>query len=92
MLKDREAYEAKLDEQLAAWEADIERLKLKAKGVGVDGMMKFDQAIERMQCKRTEARVHLGNLKAASDDTWEQVKAGSEKAWAEFKAIFKNPC
>jgi hypothetical protein len=91
MLKDREAYEAKLDEQLANWEADIERFKVKAKSVGVDGMMKFDQAIEQMQRKGAEARVHLGNLKTASDDTWEQVKAGSEKAWGEFKAIFTSP-
>jgi hypothetical protein len=90
MLKDRKAYEARLDEQLASWEAEIERFKVKAKGVGVDGMMKFDQAIELMQRKNGEARVHLDNLKTTGDDTWEQVKSATEKAWAEFKAIFKS--
>jgi hypothetical protein len=88
MLKDREAYEARLDEQLARWGADLEKLRDKAKVAGVDGMMKYDETVEALKQKHADASVHLGRLKAAGDDTWEQVKTGLEKGWEEFKALF----
>jgi hypothetical protein len=90
MLKDRVAYEAKLERQLAAWETDIAGLKTKAKGLSVDGMIKYDQTVEALQKKHKEAGVHLRNMKAAGDETWEQLKDGTEKVWLEFKAMFKH--
>jgi hypothetical protein len=90
MLKDRKAYEARLDEQLAGWGADIEVFKIKAKGVSVDGMMKFDQTVAALKQKHQEAGVQLRNLKEVGDEAWVQVMAATEKAWEEFKVAFQN--
>ena len=90
MLQDRQAYEAKLEEQLLAWEADLEVFKGKAKAMSVDGMMQYDLAMAALKKKHGEAGVCLHDLKATGDATWEQVKAGTDQAWSEFKAIFQH--
>ena len=90
MLKDRKAYEAKLDRQLTAWGVDLEDLKSRTKEVTVDGMMKFDQALAVLKSRHDQASMHLRHLKASSDEAWEQLKAGTEEAWAEFKALLKH--
>ena len=90
MLQDRQAYEAKLDEQLKGWEEDLAGFKGKAKEMSVDGMMKYDEALAALKKKHGEARVCLHDLKETGDETWEQVKAGTDKAWSEFKAFFKH--
>ena len=89
MLKDREAYEAKLEAQLTVWGQDLEGFKGRAKELTVDGMMQYDRTLEAMKRKHLEAGVHLRNLKETRDETWDQVRLGTEKAWVEIKALFK---
>lgn len=89
MLKDRKAYEDRLDAQWAEWTADLAAFRAKAREASVDGMIKLDQTLEAMTKRHAEAGFHLRNLKRAGDDTWEHVKAGTDKAWRELKAAFK---
>jgi predicted methyltransferase MtxX (methanogen marker protein 4) len=88
MLENRKAYESRLDAQLAQWDADLDVLKAKARRAEVDAMVNYDKAIDALQRKHEEASVHLAKLKEASDETWECVKAGTEKTWHELKAMF----
>jgi len=90
MPQDRRAYEAKLEAQLAVWEADLASFRAQAKDLSVDGMMKYDRTLAALAQQHGEARVHLHNLKAAGDETWEHVKAGTEKAWVELRSMFKH--
>ncbi len=90
MLENRKAYESKLEAQLAQWEAEIDVLKAKAKRQGVDAMVGYDKTIDALQRKREEIKNHLLNLKGASDDTWESMKAGAEQAWLELKAMVRG--
>ena len=90
MLKERRAYEARLDRQLAAWGTDLEDLKCRTRDVTLDGMMKFDQVLATLKRKHAEASVHLRELKEASDAGWDQVKVGTEKAWEEFMELFQH--
>jgi hypothetical protein len=88
MLADRKAYETKLDAQLAQWGADLDVLKAQARRAEVDAMITYDKALDALQRKHDEAGARLAQLKAASDETWEAVKAGTEKSWHELKAMF----
>ena len=90
MLNNRKAYEDKLEAQMEEWSADLARLKAKAKGAGAEGMIQLDRSLEAMKKGLAEAGAHLHNLKTAGDDTWEHVKAGTEKAWDELKAAFQH--
>ena len=90
MLKDRKAYEDKLDEQLAGWGEDLEAFMTKAKGLGVDGMIRFDHSVEAVKQRLHDAGLHLQDLKATGDDRWEHVKAGTDKIWQDIKDLFKS--
>jgi hypothetical protein len=90
MLPNRKAYEDKLEAQHAQWRADIAAFKAGAKRAEVDAMMGYDQAIEALQRKHEEAGQNLGNLKAATDEAWENVKTGTEKVWLELKLLLHS--
>lgn len=90
MFEHRKAYETRLDAQLAQWDADIGVLKAKAARAEVDAKIRYDEALTGLQLKHDEVGIHLGKLRAASDETWEAVKAGAEKAWLEFKLLFHS--
>ena len=90
MLENRKVYESKLDAQLAEWKADIDVLKAKAKRAEVGAKVNYDKAIDALQRKHDEADHHLRDLKAASEEAWESVKAATEKVGVEIKSLFKN--
>ena len=90
MLENRKAYESKLEAQLAQWKADLDVLKAKAKRAEVGALVKYDKAIDALQHGHEEASRHLGDLKSASDDAWESVKASTEKVWLELKSLFES--
>lgn len=90
MLQIRKAYESKLDVQLARWAADLHVMKAQAARAEVDAKANYDQAIDAMQQKHDDARMHLRALKAATDEAWENVKTGTEKVWCEVKALFES--
>jgi hypothetical protein len=90
MLQDREAYEAKLDMQLARWQADLDRLKTSTRRIRVDGMMAYDKALDDLQEKHGEATAQLHDLKLAGDEAWESLKNSTEHVWVEFKALFSD--
>ncbi len=90
MLENRKAYENKLDAQLAQWRADLDVLKAKTKRTGVDVLVNYDKTIDALEEQHKEASKHLGNLKTATDDAWENVKVGMEKVWLEIKSQFQS--
>ena len=90
MFENRKAHETRLDAQLAQWDAEIGVLKAKAARAEVDAKVRYDETIVDLQHKHDEIGEHLGKLRAASDETWEGVKAGAEKAWLEFKLLFHS--
>ena len=86
----RKAYEEKLDAQLKEWNAQIALLKAKAANAEADVKIDYYKAIEALARKQDKVRTKLQELKAASDEAWEAVKAGAEKVWVEVKAAYHD--
>lgn len=84
----RKAYEEKLDAQLREWSAQTALLKAKADMAKADVKIDYYKTIEALQHKQDQARTKLQKLKTAGDEAWEDVKAGTEKAWAEVKTAY----
>jgi hypothetical protein len=82
-------YEGYLESQMFRWRADLTNLKARGMGEGAEAKALRD-AIEALQLRIDEASFHLSSLKGASDETWEKVKAGTEKNWMEFKSFFQG--
>jgi len=84
----RKAYEEKIDAQLKEWNAQIALLKARAEKGKAEVKVEYSKAILALQRRQDEAKAKLDELKAAGDETWEGLKTGAEKTWAEVRTAF----
>jgi len=90
MFEKRKAYESNLEAQLAMWKADIDVLQAKAGRAEVSAKVQYDKTIDSLERTHAEAGKRLRSLQDAGDETWESLKAGTEKAWTEFRDLFHH--
>ena len=79
MMSTKKAYEEKLQVQLDEFQAEIDRLKARADKAEEPSWHK--KQLEALQEKQAVAREKLGELRAAGDDAWEDLKEGVGTAW-----------
>jgi predicted nucleic acid-binding Zn-ribbon protein len=77
----KEAYQQKLEAQLAEWNVAIDKLKAKADKAEAEAQIEYYKQIEDMRVKQEAARDKLTELKEAGEDAWEDLKAGLDSAW-----------
>jgi uncharacterized coiled-coil DUF342 family protein len=97
-MKSREEYIDQLAAQLKDWSAKIDDLESKARMAKADVKTGYENQIKQLKDKRDAATQRLQELKGASADAWDALKAGAETAWADLnKAVtaakekFKKP-
>lgn len=76
----KKSYQQKLQAHLDEWSAEIDKLKARADKADADVKLEYYEQIEGLREKQDAARVKLTELMAASDDAWEDLKAGAESA------------
>lgn len=84
----KEEYKERFRAKLRELEARIDDLADWARDAEADfrsGVLSDDSALKQ---KLAEARVRIQELKAASDDGWEEVKAGAQKICADVRAAW----
>jgi uncharacterized coiled-coil DUF342 family protein len=80
-MSNKEAYQQQLEAKLEEWQAEIDKLRAKAKGAAADSQVEYNQQIDALQSKQDEATQKLAELQEAGEGAWEQLKTGAEKAW-----------
>lgn len=78
-------YVEHLSAQMVEWDAHIDLLKFKADSATAEVKPEYSREIDALLRKRKEAEVMLQGISAASDDTWEDLKAGTENVWGEVR-------
>jgi chromosome segregation ATPase len=86
----KEAYQEKLEAQIKEWTAKLSELKAKADKAGAEAKVHMHQQIDQLRARTETAQQKLIEIKAASADTWEHLKAGSEKALEEMKKTWES--
>jgi len=76
-----ENYKQKFEAQLDAWNADLEKLKAKAKNAEADQKIKYSDEIELMEQKLAKAQKEMKKLNNAGEEAWERFKNDFELAW-----------
>ncbi len=74
----------KLSAQMVEWDAQIDMLKYKADSAPDDVKAEYCTEIDALLRKRKEAEKKLMGVSAASDDSWEDLKGGTERIWDEI--------
>ena len=77
----KEIYQKKLQAQLDEWSAEIDKLKAKADRAEADAQLEYYKEIEELRSMQEAASSKLVELKDASDDAWEDLKAGMDSSW-----------
>ena len=83
----RTEYVEKLSAQIVEWDTQVDLLKDKAENASPEERLEYSKTIAALQFKRDEAAEKLQGISAASDDEWEELKAGAEQIWSEAKSI-----
>lgn len=74
-------YVAKMHSKLDKWNAEIDKLVVKADAAKAEAGSEYRERIEELRAKRDEAKTKLESLQNAGEGAWEDLKAGVEMAW-----------
>jgi uncharacterized coiled-coil DUF342 family protein len=86
----KEAYQEKLEAQLKEWSARISELKARADRASADAKIKLYQEVEDLKVRTDAAQQKLNEIKAASAEKWESLKAASEKTLTDLKSKWES--
>lgn len=86
----RSEYVEKMKATLDKWNADIDKLEAQAKIAQTDIKVEFHQQIDALKKQRDEAKAKLKMLESASDEAWEDIKAGFETSWTSMNSALKS--
>jgi uncharacterized coiled-coil DUF342 family protein len=84
-MKSREEYIDQLASQLKEWSAKIVELESKTRTAKADMKTSYENQIRQLKDKRDAAMQKLQELKGASSDAWDTLRAGAETSWADLK-------
>jgi len=89
-MSNREAYEQKLRAKLDEWQAEIDKLRAKARGAEADARIEREKVADRLEAKREEMRHKLKEMREAGDEAWDDLRDGAERAWKSFSDSFEK--
>lgn len=86
----RTEYVEKLSLQMVELDNQIDLLKDRAESAMSEAKAGYSNAIAALQIKRDVAAEKLQGISSASDDEWEELKAGTEHVWGEVRTILHD--
>jgi peptidoglycan hydrolase CwlO-like protein len=81
---------AKMKEQLADVNREIEKLSSKVASSSEDASKDAKARIERLKEKSKDLNVEIGHTESATEATWNDVKARSKKVYGDVKDSFRD--
>lgn len=90
MSDDMQTYQKKLQAKLDEWQADIDKLRAKAKVAEADAKAKYEEQIEQLKTHREKLESDLKGLQNAQSDAWNDMKAGVDKAWDDMSKAMQD--
>ena len=77
----REEYVRKMHSKLDKMNNEIDKLVASKDKIAESGHIEFDKQIDYVRRRRDEALAKLDQFQGASENAWEDIKAGTELAW-----------
>ena len=89
-MTERNAYVDKMQAKVDEWSAEIAKLEARARGAEADARINCEEQLQRMRKQRDEAQAHMRELQRASDEAFDDVRAGFESAWDSMADAFRK--
>jgi DNA mismatch repair ATPase MutS len=81
----REAYREKMEAKLKEWSAKIDEMKARAAHAKGDMKLQYNKQLEELRERREKLQKRLREFRESSEETWEKLKVGVDKAATEFR-------
>jgi hypothetical protein len=81
----RDEYVAAIKQRLDEWNAEMDTLEAKAAQAKEDDKARYQELLATLRAKRQEGEQQLAAIKAATEDSWMQFKADSDRVWEAFR-------
>lgn len=88
-MDNKKAYADKMQARLDELTAEVSRLKAKVDKAGAEQRIQLQPFVEKIEANSKTAKDKLVRLRDASDDAWDDMKAGFEGAWERLAAAKK---
>jgi hypothetical protein len=88
--KSKQEFMDQMNNQLKAWQAEIDRLKAKAAESEARARSEYYNEISNLEMKKNNLSDQLEKMKTAGEGAWGDMKAGLQKAWRELDESFRN--
>ena len=80
-MSSRDEYVRKMQAKLEEWNADIDKLAVKANEVSGDLRSEYDEQIAVLKAKQATARQKMEEMQKSGESAWQDLKAGIDLAW-----------
>lgn len=81
----KQEFQSQLEGKLQDWDARLEKIRAKAAKLKAEHKADIERQIEAAGKIRAEAHGFVEQLRHRTDDAWEDVRGGAEKAWEQMK-------
>ena len=81
MMMSREQTVENLKSKLDYWNSEMDTLEKRAESFEEERRKAAKQTLDELRKQRDEAKQAFEKLKSASDDAFDDVRAGTQKAW-----------
>ena len=86
----KEAYAASLENQLNTLDNQIDRLGDRIAALPAETKTEVDEMMRSLQAQKEVVQARLEELKAASADEWQDLKASTEEAVTDLQQVYNN--
>lgn len=84
----KRAYQDRFQARIDEWEAKLEQLGARARKAEADIRLQLQDEESELRKKLDEVRKRLRDLKAASGEGWEEIRAGTERLWTDLRTAW----
>jgi flagellar hook-basal body complex protein FliE len=89
-MTNKETYQRKLEKKLDEWALEVDRLSAKAEVAEVNAKIELSNQLNDLKEQQAKVRDNLEKLKSSSDDAWDDLMLGAQKASQVFETSLKN--
>jgi hypothetical protein len=86
----RELRQQKVQAQIDAWRAELDKLEAQARGASADARLKLDEQMASLRSKIDEGKGALAALAEKGEEAWASFKEKAASTWDATKAAYRE--
>jgi len=86
----KEAYQKKLEAQLAEWDAERRQLEARIAKKNADVQIKYQDTIEELERHQQQLQQRLEELRSRGDEAWQDLSKGIDASLEQMRSAWQS--